>query len=129
MGRKILIDTNIAIGYIGNRLSIKSMDKLDAVFDGEYHLSVINKIELLGYPDLDKKEKEKFNLFIDHSVLHQIDNEIINKTILIRKKHKIKLPDAIIAATCLVHGLDVLTHNTKDFENISELRVTRPDNL
>jgi len=53
-----LIDTNIAIGYIGNRLSLQSMDKLDFVFDGEYHLSVINKIELLGYPDLDKKKKK-----------------------------------------------------------------------
>ena len=59
MGRKILIDTNIAIGYIGNRLSGKSIDKLDNIFDGEYHLSVINKIELLGYPNLDKNEEEK----------------------------------------------------------------------
>jgi len=62
MGRKILIDTNIAIGYIGNRLRLQSMKKLDHFFDGEYHLSVINKIELLGYPDLDKTEEAKFNL-------------------------------------------------------------------
>ena len=57
MGRKILIDTNIAIGYIGNRLSAKSMNKLDHIFDAEYHISVINKIELLGYPNLDKNEE------------------------------------------------------------------------
>jgi hypothetical protein len=129
MGRKILIDTNIAIGYIGNRLSLQSMDKLDPVFDGEYHLSVINKIELLGYPDLEQNEEDRFNLLIDHSVLHQIDNKIIDKTISIRKQHKIKLPDAIIAATCLVNGLDVLTHNTKDFENIVGLKVYQPDTL
>jgi toxin FitB len=129
MGRKILIDTNIAIGYIGNRLSLQSMDKLDPVFDGAYHLSVINKIELLGYPDLDKTEEAKFTLLIDHAVLHQIDKKIIDKTILIRKNHKIKLPDAIIAATCLVNGLDVLTHNTKDFENIVGLKVYQPDTL
>jgi len=124
-----LIDTNIAIGYIGNRLSLQSMDKLDPVFDGEYHLSVINKIELLGYPDLEQNEEDRFNLLIDHSVLHQIDNKIIDKTISIRKQHKIKLPDAIIAATCLVNGLDVLTHNTKDFENIFGLKVYQPDTL
>jgi len=129
MGRKILIDTNISIGYIGNRLSLQSMDKLDPVFDGEYHLSVINKIELLGYPDLEQNEEDRFNLLIDHSVLHQIDNKIIDKTISIRKQHKIKLPDAIIAATCLVNGLDVLTHNTKDFENIFGLKVYQPDTL
>lgn len=126
MGRKILIDTNIAIGYIGNRLSFKSMDKLDQIFDGEYHLSVINKIELLGYPDLDNNEEEKFTLLIDHSVLHPIDSNIVDKTISIRKKHKIRLPDALIAATCIVNGLDVLTLNTKDFENIVGLRVIQP---
>ena len=90
MGRKILIDTNIAIGYIGNRLSGKSMDKLDTIFDAEYHISVINKIELLGYPNLDKNEEEKFNLLINHSILHPIDNKIIEETISIRKLHKIK---------------------------------------
>jgi len=126
MGRKILIDTNIAIGYIGNRFSLQSMNKLDHIFDGEYHLSVINKIELLGYPDLDKTEEAKFNLLIEHAVLHPIDNKIIEETILIRKKHKIKLPDAIIAATCLVNQLDALTLNTKDFENINGLKVIQP---
>lgn len=129
MGRKILIDTNIAIGYIGNRLNQRSMDKLDHVFDNEYHLSVINKIEILGFPDLDKAEEANFNLLIDHAVLHPIDNKIIEETISIRKKHKIKLPDAIIAATCLVNGLDALTLNTKDFENINGLKVIQPESI
>ena len=129
MGRKILIDTNIAIGYIGNRLNLKAMDNLDQIFDNEYHLSVINKIEILGFPDLNKTEEAKFNLLIDHAVLHPIENKIIEETISIRKKHKIKLPDAIIAATCLVNGLDVLTLNTKDFENINGLKVIQPDSI
>lgn len=127
MGPKILIDTNIAIGFIGNRLNVQAMDKLDELFDGQYHISFINKIELLGYPDLDKNEEDKFNLLIDHSVLHQIDNKIIEKTIAIRKKHKIKLPDAIIAATRVVNGLQILTLNTKDFENIEGLIIIHPE--
>jgi len=129
MGRKILIDTNIAIGYIGNRLSPKSMDELDTIFDAEYHISVINKIELLGYPNLDRNEEDKFNLLINHSILHPIDNKIIEETISIRKGHKIKLPDAIIAATCLVNGLDILTLNIKDFENIDGLKVIEPETI
>ncbi len=122
MGHKILIDTNIAIGYIGNSLSVESMDKLDKIFNGEYHISVINKIELLGYPDLSKIEEEKFNLLIDHSIIHSIDNKTIEKTIAIRKNHKIKIPDAFIAATCLVNNLHILTLNMKDFEKIEGLK-------
>ena len=129
MGRKVLIDTNIAIAYIGNNLSFESMNKLDIIFNDEYHLSVINKIELLGYPGLDKNEEEKFNLLINHSVLHQINDVIIQKTISIRNKHRIKLPDALIAATCLVNGLDILTHNIKDFDNIDGLVVLNADSI
>ena len=102
---------------------------MDNIFDGEYHLSVINKIELLGYPNLDKNEEEKFNLLINHSILHPIDNKIIEETISIRKSLKIKLPDAIIAATCLVNGLDILTLNMKDFENINGLKVIEPQTI
>ena len=110
---KTLIDTNIAIGYIGARLSIQLMDKLDDLLNNEYHISIINKIEMLGYPGLDKNEELRFNLFIDHSFMHQVDDRVIEKTIDIRKKHKIKLPDALIAATCLINGLDIITLNKK----------------
>ncbi len=129
MGAKILIDTNIAIGYIGNSLSIQAMNSLDTIFNNEYHISVINKIELLGYPDLKKNEEEKFKLLINSAIIHPIDNKTIDATINIRKRHKIKLPDAFIAATCLVNGLSILTLNTKDFENIEGLNVLVPDSI
>lgn len=129
MGSKILIDTNIAIGYIGNRLNVQSMDKLDNLFNNQYHLSVINKIEMLGYPDLNKNEEKKFKLLINHSIMHPIDDKTIEMTINIRKKNRIKLPDAIIAATCLINGLDILTLNTKDFEGIEGLKVFLPETI
>lgn len=43
--------------------------------------------------------------------------------------HKIKLPDAIIAATCIVNGLEIITYNAKDFENIVGLKVIEPETL
>lgn len=122
MGSKVLEDTNIAIGYIGKQLDGYLMDRLDPIFNNRYHFSVINKIELLGYPNMNKIEEEKFNLLIDHSVIHPIDNKTIEKTIEIRKKYRIKLPDAIIAATCLENGLEILTLNKKDFESIEGLQ-------
>lgn len=123
MGRKILIDTNIAIGYVGNRLDTSLLNKLDKVFDEKYHLSVINKIEMLGYPDLTPDDKIIFNLLIDNAILHHIDNLVIQKTIEIKQKNKIKLPDALIAATCLVHDLDIITLNINDFKNIKGLTI------
>jgi hypothetical protein len=123
MGPKVLIDTNVAIGYVGNRLGITLMNKLDRIFDDTYHLSVINKIEILGYPGLKNEENAVFSLLIDNAVLHPIDNRIIDKTIEIRQTNRIKLPDALIAATCMVNQLEILTLNTKDFENIAGLTL------
>ncbi|TDB61346.1 PIN domain-containing protein [Arundinibacter roseus] len=48
------------------------------------------------------------------------------KTIEIRRKHKIKLPDAIIAATALVHHLTLVTNNVSDFARIENLLVVNP---
>jgi predicted nucleic acid-binding protein len=50
----------------------------------------------------------------------------VNKTIQLRQKQKIKLPDAIIAATALVNGLALVSNNTKDFKNIPDLELVNP---
>lgn len=50
-----------------------------------------------------------------------MDEEIILKTIEIRKKYTIKLPDAIIAAACLVNDSILITNNAKDFDKIDGL--------
>ena len=57
-----------------------------------------------------------------------IDQPVIEKTIYLKQNHKIKLGDALIAATALVHNLDLITRNVKDFENIVGLKVTNPWN-
>jgi predicted nucleic acid-binding protein len=49
------------------------------------------------------------------------------KTIHLRRTYKkLKLGDAIIAATALVHGFTLVTRNTKDFKNIEGLEVLDP---
>lgn len=48
------------------------------------------------------------------------------KTADIRKKHKIKLPDAIIAATALVYELSLVSRYVYDFKNINGLQLINP---
>jgi predicted nucleic acid-binding protein len=51
---------------------------------------------------------------------------VIAKTIELRKKYRIKLPDAIIAATAIVHELTLITRNTPDFKSINGLKLLSP---
>ncbi len=55
-----------------------------------------------------------------------LSDEIAEKSIWVHKQQKIKLPDAIIAATALVHNLVIISRNTKDFKDIEGLEVKNP---
>ena len=48
--------------------------------------------------------------------------EIVQKTIEIRKKHKLKLPDAIIIATAIFLDIEILS-NDQQFLKIPELKL------
>jgi predicted nucleic acid-binding protein len=64
--------------------------------------------------------------FINDALVYELEKEIKLKTADIRKANKIKLPDGIIAATALVHGLILLTRNVSDFKNIDGLNLINP---
>ncbi|MGZ3756074.1 MAG: PIN domain-containing protein [Mucilaginibacter sp.] len=68
--------------------------------------------------------------FIDMGILLPLDQSVIEQTILLRRKYKkLKLGDAIIAATAIIHKLILITRNTKDFTNIKKLKVLNPYNI
>ena len=55
-----------------------------------------------------------------------MDNNVVNQTISLRKSRKIKLGDAIIAATALVYSLTLVTRNVDDFKKIVSLKILNP---
>ena len=42
---------------------------------------------------------------------------------------KVKLPDAIIAATTIINDLELVTDNTTDFSKVPALRIVKPGSL
>jgi predicted nucleic acid-binding protein len=66
------------------------------------------------------------NDFIIECKVLQLDDSVIDKTIEICKSHRIKLPDAVIAATALVNDLALITRNISDFKNIKGLELLNP---
>jgi len=66
----------------------------------------------------DKKLEEQALNFISHANIYELTDDIANMVIDIRQQFKIKTPDAIIGATALVHGFDIVTNNVDDFKNL-----------
>jgi len=120
-----LIDTNVAIYYFGLAMSTESEKLMDHILGKRYFISVINRIELLGFKKLSGNESEALSSFISNSIIFDLEEDIIIETIQIRKNYNIKLPDAIIAATCLVNNCSLVTNNIKDFDKITGLQVVK----
>jgi predicted nucleic acid-binding protein len=123
MGKRCLIDTNVVIDYLENKLPTPSLTLIDGLL---IQISVISRIELLVWPKTTKNQLAILNSFINASEVLLLNESIILKTIEIRKNHRIKLPDAIIAATAIVNDLSMLTRNLTDFEKIDGLVVIDP---
>lgn len=126
MGTRLLVDTNIVIYYLGDALPDPAAIMLDVVLEAEANLSVITRIELLGYSSADETETARTEAFIQRAVVHPLSEDVISQTIDLRKTYRIKLPDAIIAATALAHGFTLVSRNDADFGKIAGLSYWNP---
>jgi len=126
MGQGYLIDSNVVIDYTANLLTENAKKMINTIIDDAFNISAVVKIEVLGYDGLPSK-MEQLEAFLDLAIIFPLDDDVTAKTIYLRRAYKkLKLGDAIIAATALLHGLTLVTRNTKDFKNIQDLEVIDP---
>jgi len=126
MGKRYLLDSNIVIDYIAGLLPSRAEQWLHKIIDEEINVSIITKIEVLSFsPDKDDNYPILVDFF-ETSNIFMLTDAIVNKTIQIRQKQRIKLPDAVIASTANIFGLILVTRNTSDFKNIPDLEVVNP---
>jgi predicted nucleic acid-binding protein len=123
-----LIDTNAVIDYLGNKLPVSGMVFMNTVIDAVPNVSVVTKIEVLGF-NAPEQHYKTLSDFINDATVLDLTNNVVEASIEIRKKHKTKLPDAIVAATALVYDLVLISRNTSDFKNIDGLQVIDPHSL
>ncbi len=127
MGIKYLWDTNTIIYFLQKQFPASAEQFVDNTLKhSPPTISAITEIELLCWKTDIEKDLEVLYKFIDEAIVFELEKSIKLKTADIRKTHKIKLPDAIIAATALVHDLTLITRNTKDFITIDRLQVVNP---
>lgn len=129
MGERYLIDTNIIIYLLDGVLPDYSLSFLTKIIETETNVSVITQMEVLGYTFNSSRDEKITHDFIDRCNILQLDNNVVQSVIQLRLQNKIKLPDAIISATALVHNLTLITRNENDFSKISDLKIINPFNL
>ena len=106
-----LIDTNIIIYYLEGEQAAVSFLRTHR---GKLAISSITWMETLSYP-FSADEEQIVRAFLQEFRLIEISSPVMELSVEIRRMKKLKLPDAIIAASAIHHDLILVTRNIKDF--------------
>jgi predicted nucleic acid-binding protein len=124
MGRmKYVYDTNIFIYYLADDITVNSWFTEEFLNLHEILVSPIIRIELLSFVGLSKEEQQSIEDLLSQFNTVSLLREIENQTIQIKRQYKIKLPDAIIAATAINQDAFLVTRNVGDFKEITGLKI------
>ena len=88
--------------------------------------ATITRIEVLGFRRLTDDQDSLFRSVFATIEQLALDDLVIERAIGLRRVVKIDTPDAVIAATALVHRMPLCTRNVADFKSIEGLEIINP---
>jgi len=104
---KLLIDTNAIIDFLKQKNA--SFDLSSLLLQHKCIVSIIVKLELLKYPGITPDEENAVFEFLRLVPIIPLNEAIVNETITLSRSTKLRLPDAIIGATAIVYGAEIVT--------------------
>ena len=114
-----LADSNILI----RAASVPGHPLQDWLLNNLPAISVVTRIEVLGFHRLRSGEDALLRALLASFDEHPIGAQTASLAIDLRRQRKMALGDALIAATCIEHGLQLATRNASDFDWIPGLTV------
>jgi len=119
-----LLDTNVWIdAYAGKPDACRVFVQARTIRGAWIGYSSITKLEVLGFWGLNAEDEQGLRELLEQFEEIPILPEVMDEAIRLRRLHKIKAPDAIIAATALLQRAELVTRNTGDFRKVVGLPV------
>jgi predicted nucleic acid-binding protein len=113
----VLVDTNVALYLLGGDSSVAEF-----LHERVVHVSFITELELLGYPGITEAEERAIREFLADCVSLDLSADVKRETIAIRRSTKLRLPDAIIAASAIVARMPLFSAD-QDMEGVEQLAL------
>jgi predicted nucleic acid-binding protein len=111
---ELLVDTDVCIDHLVGRKRLPGKSRLG--------YSVITRAELLAGAN-DDEEPNVRRLLAGMDEI-PVDRRVAERAGLLRRQlPRLRMPDALIAATALVHSLTLHTKNARDFKQVPTLRL------
>ena len=119
MSGNIFLDTNAIINALNRGIFLPKRN---------YFISIITEMELLSFSRLTNEEELIIRELLSNFTIVNIENEIKEISIKIRKKYNLKLPDSIICASAISKE-SILISNDIELKKIEELKVIPLDDF
>ena len=116
-GIRILCATNILLYLLRNNELV-----VDFLMGKQVYISAITELELFGRQNMNEEEIAVIEELVESCFVFDLLSPIKQIVKEIKRKYKIKLPDAIIAATAIYLDIPLVTFDD-DFKNIEELKL------
>ena len=121
--KRYLLDTNALIALLSGNFQIVSLLN-DAEWIG---ISILNQLEFLSYKNLSDRDTTLFLSFIKRIEVIDVaknNQDLLEYSVKIRQKSKLKLADAVIAATAIINNTAIVTRDN-DFSAVENLSIIR----
>ncbi len=103
-GNSVVLDTNIVLYLLNGDRVLAEM-----LYQKKLYISFISQLELFGFNEITSHQQVEISKFIKDCIVIDINEEIKNEVISIRKTTKLKLPDSIVLATARYLSLPLIT--------------------
>jgi hypothetical protein len=116
-GNSLLLDTNIILYLLSVNQTVAYFLNNKTVF-----VSFVTELELLGYDGLESEGRLIVENLLEDSSIVDINSEIKKIVVELKRTNRIKLPDAIIAATAYYLNIPLMTSD-KRLSKLKELNI------
>ncbi|MGB6170114.1 MAG: type II toxin-antitoxin system VapC family toxin [Geitlerinemataceae cyanobacterium] len=116
-----MLDTNAIVALLGgNKQLVQRLQNAEWV-----GISIISQLEFLVFTGLTEADRLLFEQFASRVEVIGLDasqTNLLETTIRMRQQYRLRLPDAIVAATAIVNQATLLSAD-RQLQSISELTV------
>ena len=120
-----VMDSNILIYHLNDQLPPRVDQQLATWSEEGSLISVITRIEVLGYQQ-PVSEYRKAQLLLSLFREVPLREPLVTMTIQFRQRYRLRIPDAVIAATAAHLDVPLVTRNVKDFGSVEEVGIINP---
>ena len=111
-GKRYLLDTNAIVRLLrGENALQQRLESAEWV-----GISILSQIEFLAFPNLSENDRRTFQEFsegVDVVGLERAERAMIDRIVSLRAQYRLKLPDAIIAATAVERDATLITDDRR----------------